>query len=232
MFKVNIKKAEENIGIVFDDKSLLETSLTHSSFANQYKNVKYNERLEFLGDAVLQLCITKYLFNVEKNKSEGELTRCRSLIVCENSLLEVSKTLGLGELVRLSKGEEMTGGRHRISIQADSVEAVIAAIYLDKGIDVANEFILDKFKNIIKRAVNNEIVLDFKTKLQEILQKNGEVSIEYELVKFEGPPHRRKFFTNVMVEGSIKGEGFGYSKKDSEQNAAKNALISMNEYYE
>ena len=232
MYKVNIKKAEERIGIVFDNKDLLETALTHSSYANQFKNVEYNERLEFLGDAVLQLSITQYLYNHYKDKSEGELTRNRSLIVCENSLLEVSKKLGFGELIRLSKGEELTGGRERTSIQADSVEAVIAAIYLDKGIKVANDFILDKFSEIIEKALNNMLVLDFKTKLQEILQKNGEVEIEYELVKFEGPPHRRKFYTNVLVDGNIKGQGEGYSKKEAEQNAAKNALIAINEYHE
>lgn len=232
MYNVDIKKAEERIGIVFDNKELLQAALTHSSYANQYKNVVYNERLEFLGDAVLQLSITQYLYNNYKSKSEGELTRYRSLIVCENSLLEISKKLKFGELIRLSKGEELTGGRERTSIQADSVEAVIAAIYLDKGIQVANEFILDRFSEIIDKALNNKIILDFKTKLQEILQKNGEVEIQYELTRFEGPPHRRKFYTNVLVDGIIKGQGEGYSKKEAEQSAAKNALIAINEYNE
>ena len=185
------------------------------------------KRLEFLGDAVLQLCITEYLFNNFKSKSEGELTKTRSLIVCENSLYEIAKKLHLGEYIRMSKGEELTGGRERISIQADAVEAVIAAVYLDKGIGFVRDFILLHFEEIIKKAINNEIILDFKTKLQEFLQKDGEVSIHYELIKHEGPPHRRKFFTNVVIENNIMGEGCGYSKKEAEQNAAKQALMKL-----
>lgn len=124
----------------------------------------------------------------------------------------------------MSKGEEITGGRERISIQADAVEAIIAAVYLDKGIGFVRDFILLHFEEIINKAINNEIVLDFKTKLQELLQKDGEVVIQYELTKFEGPPHRRKFFTNVVIDKKLMGEGSGYSKKEAEQNAAKQAL--------
>ena len=221
------KEIEENLGVCFNNPTLLKTALTHSSFANQFKDAEYNERLEFLGDAVLQLCITEYLFNNFKSKSEGELTKTRSLIVCENSLYEIAKKLHLGEYIRMSKGEELTGGRERISIQADAVEAVIAAVYLDKGIGFVRDFILLHFEEIIKKAINNEIILDFKTKLQEFLQKDGEVSIHYELIKHEGPPHRRKFFTNVVIENNIMGEGCGYSKKEAEQNAAKQALMKL-----
>ncbi|MBW6409767.1 ribonuclease III [Clostridium weizhouense] len=224
MNKYKINDIENNLGVYFNNPSLLKTALTHSSFGNQFKDAKYNERLEFLGDAVLQLCITEYLFNNFKNKSEGELTKIRSLIVCENSLYEIAKKLNLGEYIRMSKGEELTGGRDRISIQADAVEAVIAAVYLDKGTGFAQDFILLHFEEIIKKAINNEIVLDFKTKLQELLQKDGEILIQYELVKYEGPPHRRKFFTNVIIDGQIMGEGSGYSKKEAEQNSAKEAL--------
>lgn len=227
MNKYTLKEIEENLGVCFNNPTLLKTALTHSSFANQFKDAEYNERLEFLGDAVLQLCITEHLFNNFKSKSEGELTKTRSLIVCENSLYEIAKKLHLGEYIRMSKGEEITGGRERISIQADAVEAVIAAVYLDKGIGFVRDFILLHFEEIIKKAINNEIVLDFKTKLQEFLQKDGEVSINYELIKHEGPPHRRKFFTNVVIEDSIMGEGCGYSKKEAEQNAAKQALMKM-----
>lgn len=227
MNKYTLKEIEENLGVYFNNPSLLKTALTHSSFANQFKDAEYNERLEFLGDAVLQLCITEHLFNNFKNKSEGELTKTRSLIVCENSLYEIAKKLHLGEYIRMSKGEELTGGRERISIQADAVEAVIAAVYLDKGIGFVRDFILLHFEEIIKKAINNEIVLDFKTKLQEFLQKDGEVSIHYELTKHEGPPHRRKFYTNVVIDGHIMGEGCGYSKKEAEQNAAKQALRKL-----
>lgn len=227
MNRYTLKEIEEHLGVYFNNPTLLKTALTHSSFANQFKDAEYNERLEFLGDAVLQLCITEYLFNNYKNKSEGELTKIRSLIVCENSLFEIAKKLKLGEYIRMSKGEELTGGRERTSIQADAVEAVIAAVYLDKGIGFVRDFILLHFQDIIKKAINNEIVLDFKTKLQEFLQKDGEVLIHYELIKYEGPPHRRKFFTNVMIDNKVMGEGCGYSKKEAEQNAAKEALTKL-----
>ena len=223
------KEAEDIIGIKFNEPKLLITALTHSSYANQHRDEEYNERFEFLGDAILQVCITEYLFLNYKEKSEGELTKIRSLIVCENSLYEIGKSLNLGYLLRMSKGEELTGGRERTSIQADALEAVIAAVYLDKGIEVANEFILRNFKDVIDKAINEEIILDFKTRLQEVLQKNGEVNIVYNLVKHEGPPHRRKFFTDLLINNEIMGQGVGFSKKESEQNAAKAALQRLGE---
>lgn len=218
---------EEALGIKFSNENLIKTALTHSSYAKQFKESEYNERLEFLGDSVLQLSITEYLFKNNKNKSEGELTKIRSLIVCENSLYEIAKKLNLAKYIRMSRGEELTGGRERVSIQADAVEALIAAIYLDKGFEVAKSFILDKFKDIIKKAIDNKIILDFKTKLQEFLQKDGEVNITYELLKFEGPPHRRKFYVSVLVGNKMMGQGEGFSKKEAEQNAAKEALIKL-----
>ena len=232
MKDINLIEVEKLIGIEFENKGVLITALTHSSYANQFKDVKYNERLEFLGDSVLQLCVTKYLFNNYKDKSEGELTKIRALVVCENSLHKVSKNLSLGKYIRMSKGEELTGGRERTSIQADALEAVIAAVYLDKGIEVANDFILRNFKDVIDKAINEEIILDFKTRLQEVLQKNGEVNIVYNLVKHEGPPHRRKFFTDLLINNEIMGQGVGFSKKESEQNAAKEALRNLEELNE
>lgn len=230
MYDFNLNEFEDRLGFVFDDKCLLETALTHSSYANQYKkDVPYNERLEFLGDSVLQLCISEYLFDNCKNKTEGELTKTRALIVCENSLYEVAKRIGLGKIIRMSKGEELTGGRERMSIQADCLEAVIAAIYLDKGLKIAKNFILTNFKDIIDMAINDKIILDFKTRLQEVLQQNGETNISYELVKFEGPPHRRKFYTRVIIEDKVLGDGEGFSKKEAEQMAAKQALKSLEE---
>ena len=227
MKDINLIEVEKLIGIEFENKGVLITALTHSSYANQFKDVKYNERLEFLGDSVLQLCVTKYLFNNYKDKSE--VTKIRALVVCENSLHKVSKNLSLGKYIRMSKGEELTGGRERTSIQADALEAVIAAVYLDKGIEVANDFILRNFKDVIDKAINEEIILDFKTRLQEVLQKNGEVNIVYNLVKHEGPPHRRKFFTDLLINNEIMGQGVGFSKKESEQNAAKAALQRLGE---
>ena len=227
MAKFNISEVEEHIGVSFNEPRVLKTALTHSSYANQHKDEEYNERFEFLGDSILQLCITEYLFLNYKNKSEGELTKIRSLIVCENSLYEIGKKLNLGYFIRMSKGEELTGGRERVSIIADSVEALLAAIYLDKGLEFVKDYILGHFGEIINKAINNDIILDYKTKLQEEMQKSGEVSIVYELLKYEGPPHRRKFYTSVIVDDKELGTGEGYSKKESEQNAAREALKSL-----
>lgn len=224
-----LEELEDKLNMKFNNKKLLEIAVTHSSFANQYKNVEFNERLEFLGDSVLQLSVTEYLYNNFKDKSEGELTKARALIVCENSLYDIAKGWSLGKYINMSKGEELTGGRDRVSIQADCVEAIIAAIYLDKGLEKAKSFIIAHLKNIIAKAVNNEIILDYKTKLQEVLQKNGEVDICYEIIKFEGPPHRRKFYTKVIIDSKDMGEGKGYSKKEAEQNSAKEALSKLEE---
>jgi ribonuclease III len=223
----NTAELEDKLKIHFKNKTLLIEALTHSSYVNQNKNMRHYERLEFLGDSILQLCISEHLYKNYIDKTEGELTRLRALIVCENSLHEIAQELSLGKYLYMSKGEELTGGRERVSILADIVEAIIAAIYLDLGLEKANEFILHNFKYIIDKAVNNNIILDYKTKLQEILQQKGEVSIFYNLVKFEGPPHRRKFYTEVLVEEKVLGVGSGYSKKESEQNAAREALETV-----
>ena len=222
-----VEQVQEVIGINFNEPKLLITALTHSSYANQHRDEQYNERLEFLGDSILQVTITEYLFLNYKEKSEGELTKIRSLIVCENSLYEIGKSLNLGKFLRMSKGEELTGGRERVSLIADAVEALIAAIYLDKGLEYAKDYIIGSFKAIIERAINNDIILDYKTRLQEYLQKNGEISIVYELIKFEGPPHRRKFFTKLIIDNKEYSSGEGYSKKESEQDAARTALKQL-----
>ena len=223
----DINQVESALKVKFNDYSYINIALTHSSYAKQFKDGCYNERLEFLGDSVLQLCVTEYLFTNYKKKAEVELTKLRSLIVCENSLYAVAQNIGLSKFIKMSKGEELTGGRERKSIQADAVEAVIAAIYLDRGIKEANKFILREFKSIIDKAIKNKIILDFKTRLQEYLQEGGEIEIVYDLVKFEGPPHRRKFYVNVVVKNKLMGSGAGFSKKEAEQNAAKQALITM-----
>lgn len=215
---------EKVIGITFNEKIYLETALTHSSYANQHKNMKYNEKLEFLGDAVLQLCITEYIFKNYTDKTEGELTKLRALIVCEASLHQVALDWNLGKYIRMSKGEELTGGRDRASLLADCVEAVIAAVYLDQGMDITKNFVVGNFTHLMEMALKNEIILDYKTNLQEILQENGEIEIKYEMLKFEGPPHRRKFYSRVVIDNMTMGRGEGYSKKESEQLAAKDAL--------
>ncbi|MGH4122325.1 MAG: ribonuclease III [Clostridium sp.] len=229
---IKLQDLENELGLNFSDKELLKTAITHSSFANQKKKVEFNERLEFLGDSVLQLIISEYLYTNFSEKYEGYLTKIRSLIVCENSLCDIASGWNLGMYMNMSKGEEITGGRNRVSILADCVEAVIAAVYLDSGIEYSKAFILNNFKATIDKAISNEIVLDYKTKLQEILQQNGEVHICYELVKFEGPPHKRKFFVDVLINGSISGSGQGLSKKEAEQNAAKEVMISREDMHE
>lgn len=226
-----IKNLEEILKVEFKDKELLKTAITHSSYANQ-KNIKYNERLEFLGDSVLQIIISEYLFLNYSDKTEGELSKKRALIVCENSLFKIAKNWHLGECIFMSRGEEITGGRTRVSILADCVEAIIAAIYLDKGFEFSREFVMANFYKIIEMAMKDQIILDYKTRLQEVLQKNGDVDIKYNLLKFEGPPHRRKFYISVNFNGVLKGEGVGFSKKEAEQDAAQTALKAIGEIYE
>ncbi|MBA5850497.1 ribonuclease III [Clostridium sp. cel8] len=226
-YSPNLNELEEQLNIHFKDKKILETAITHSSYANGKKFIKFNERLEFLGDAVLQLAISEYLFLNYPDEPEGILTKKRSIIVCETSLYEVAKMWNIGKYIKMSRGEEMTGGRERVSILADCVEAIIAAFYIDNGYKKVDEFIINNFKGIIEKAVKDEIVLDYKTKLQEVVQQNGEVDIEYELIKFEGPPHRRKFYTQVSVDRNVLAKGQGYSKKQSEQDAAYKALENI-----
>ncbi|WP_369811881.1 MULTISPECIES: ribonuclease III [unclassified Clostridium] len=231
-YDIKLQELEKELKLNFSDKELLKTAITHSSYANQKKKVEFNERLEFLGDSVLQLVISEYLYSRFTEKPEGYLTKIRSLIVCENSLCDIANVWELGKYMNMSKGEEITGGRNRVSILADCVEAIIAAVYLDKGIEYSNSFILNNFKEIIEKAISNEIVLDYKTKLQEIFQQNGEVNICYELVKFEGPPHKRKFFVSLLINDCVKGSGQGYSKKEAEQNAAKQVMMNQEDVHE
>ena len=232
MYNDCIDELQKKLTVDFENKQLIITAITHSSYANQKKNIKYNERLEFLGDAVLQIVISEYLFLNYPDKLEGELSKKRSLIVCENSLYKIAKGWDLGKFILMSNGEEMTGGRTRVSILSDCVEAIIAAIYLDKDISTAEKFILSNFSKIIDNAMKDKIVLDYKTKLQEVLQKKGEVDIQYNLIKFEGPPHRRKFYISVIYHGQVHGTGTGFSKKEAEQDAAQTSLMKMDDIYE
>ncbi|HEY5560186.1 MAG TPA: ribonuclease III [Clostridiaceae bacterium] len=223
-YNFKTSELEALIDLSFIDKSLLVKAITHSSYAKQKNSLEYYERLEFLGDSVLQLSVSDYLYINFPQKSEGELTRLRALIVCENSLYEIAMKWKLGNFLLLSKGEELTGGRHRVSILADCVESIIAAVYIDKGFSVAKDFIDKNFIDFIKSTENSGVVLDYKTKLQELLQKKGPVSIEYKISKFDGPPHKRKFYMEVYIDTNLFGSGYGFSKKEAEQAAAKNAL--------
>ncbi|NBI06856.1 ribonuclease III [Senegalia massiliensis] len=228
--KIKLKQFQERINYEFSDITLLNKALTHSSYANEFKSKKilYNERLEFLGDSVLGLVISDYIFNKYKNFPEGELTKIRALTVCEPSLAEISKKLNLGEFMLLGKGEEATGGRTRISILSDAFEAVIGAIYLDGGMKASKKFILNNLLETIINAVNGEMLLDYKTELQEIIQQDSNSNIKYNVVKEEGPDHNKKFYVEVSNNGKILGTGKGNSKKEAEQNAAKFALKKVN----
>ena len=220
----NIELFEQKINYEFKNKEYILEALTHSSYSNENKNYPFNERLEFLGDSVLSIVISDYLFKKETKLPEGELTKIRANIVCEESLSEVSKNIHLGKYMLLGKGEEATGGRERISILAYALEAVIAAIYLDGGIKCAREFILTNMEKIINDSIKGKIFRDYKTCLQEVLQSNGENNIWYKLIEEKGPDHNKRFVMEVGINDTVLGVGEGKSKKDAEQVAAKCAL--------
>lgn len=217
---------EKKINYEFKNKTLLKEALTHSSFVNG-KNNRSNERLEFLGDSVLSVVVSDYLFNNLSDRPEGELTKLRACIVCEHSLFPFAEKIGLGNEIYLGKGEENNGGRHRRSILADAFEALIAAIYLDGGLEKAREFILMFIPPIEELRSGKLTTGDYKTVLQEIIQKNPEESVTYELSDEKGAAHLKVFTYNVLLNGQIIGSGSGGSKKEAEQNAAKEALKLM-----
>ncbi len=216
---------EERIGYEFKNPALLKEALTHSSFVNG-KNHHSNERLEFLGDSVLSVVVSKYLFeNLEM--PEGQLTKLRASIVCEHSLFPFAEKIKLGEEIFMGKGEENTGGRHRRSILADAFEALIAAIYLDGGLEAARAFILPFVPSLEVLKSGRLLIGDYKTILQEIIQQNPEEKVIYELADESGAAHNRVFTSNVLLNGQIIGTGVGGSKKEAEQNAAKEAIKLM-----
>jgi len=221
---LNHDSLEKIIKYEFIKKDLLVEALTHSSYANEKKIGLYNERLEFLGDSVLGIVISDYLFRNYPKLPEGELTKTRAKIVCEPTLADCARAITLGDYLLLGKGEEATGGRDRTSLLADAYEALIGAIYLDGGIESAQGFILSNMNSIIKDAIKGKIFIDYKTKLQEIIQNGSNNTITYELVKEYGPDHNKTFYTQVKKNDVVIGYGNGKSKKESEQNAAKMAL--------
>ncbi len=225
----SIKNFEKNINYSFKNPALLKEALTHSSFSNERKEnvVHNNERLEFLGDAVLSIVISDYLFKNHTNLPEGELTKIRSKIVCESTLGECSRRIDLGEYMFFGKGEEMTGGRKRTSILADAFEALIAAIYLDGGTESAGPFIMTFMKDFINNAINGKVFLDYKTHLQEIVQIRKDNKIKYEIIGEEGPDHCKLFYTQVKLNDIVIGYGKGRSKKEAEQEAAKMAIEKL-----
>lgn len=220
------KKFEKILKYNFKNKDLLVLALTHSSYTNENKKDIYmsNERLEFLGDSVLSVVISEFLYTTHKEMSEGDMSKLRALIVCESSLAKVAREISLDSFLLLGKGEEITGGRNRDSILSDAFEAVLGAMYLDSGIENVKTFILDVTKEIVRDVLNGDIVFDYKTKLQEIVQHDGVLELSYNIIEERGPDHNKEFVANVVVNGEVKGSGIGKTKKDAEQHAAKKAL--------
>lgn len=217
----NIEAFEKAIGYSFKDKELIKIALTHSSYANENKLPRDNERLEFLGDSVLGFITAEYLFSEYKSRPEGELTKLRAAVVCEKSLFKFAEKISLGDYIYMGKGEENSGGRNRPSIVSDAFEAVIAAMYLDGGIDVVKDYILSFISEAVKREANFK---DNKSLLQEIIQKNKGSTISYEEIGESGPDHEKVFKFVVKINGEIVGTGEGRSKKEAEQAAAGDAL--------
>ena len=219
---------QNKIGYQFKNPALLNEALTHSSYANEHKtqHIKYNERLEFLGDSVLSIVVSDYIYKNCPELPEGELTKLRASLVCEKSLYEFAKKIDLGKYLVLSKGERNNGGADRPSILSDAFEALIAAIYIDGGITPASKhilnFVIPAIKNSKKKKIN-----DYKTTLQEIIQKNPGEKLEYVLVKESGPDHNKHFVVEVHLNSNVIGKGGGRSKKEAEQQAAREALELM-----
>ena len=214
---------EDRTGYHFNDKALLKKAMTHTSYANEKKLGRNgsNERLEFLGDAVLEVVSSEFLYHQYTDISEGELTKKRASMVCEMSLAYSARQLGLPEFLLLGKGEEGTGGRSRDSLISDATEVLIGAIFLDGGFEAAREFVLGFILNDIE---HKKLFYDSKTVLQEIVQEDGCKDIEYHLIKEEGPDHDKRYLVEVLINGKSMGEGAGHSKKTAEQAAALEAI--------
>ena len=223
-----MEKLEEKLGYTFHDRRLLENALTHSSYANENKSKgeTSNERLEFLGDSVLGMVVADHLYRAHPDMPEGELTRTRAALVCEDSLVEVAAQLELGQYLKLGRGEDAGGGRKRPSIQADAVEAVIAAVYLDGGIGSARKLITNFILTNNERELEGAI-RDFKTALQELVQRESGRVLSYRLMGESGPDHAKVFSVEVDLDGKPIGAGEGRSKKEAEQNAAKAAMARL-----
>ncbi len=227
---LSMEAFEELIGYTYSDRSRLLAALTHSSYANECKskgeNVEYNERLEFLGDSVLSIIVSDYLYKHYPDTPEGDLTRIRASAVCEKTLGKLALDLGLGKYMRLGHGEELSNGRERVSILADAFEALLASIYLDSGSREAVErFLMPRVIPEIKQFVENGKNKDYKTLLQQIVQQEQGERLEYVLVGEEGPDHAKIFSVEARLNSNVIGHGKGKSKREAEQMAAKEALI-------
>lgn len=228
--KENFKNFSKAISITFKNAALAHEALTHRSFLNEtQEEIQHNERLEFLGDAVLELIVTEYLFDKYTNFTEGQLTSLRSALVRTESLAEEAKRLDLGQFIYMSNGEEATGGRDRDYILANTVEAIIGAIYLDRGYNKARDFVIKNICHKVEDIVENRLDIDSKSLLQEVSQEKVKITPSYQEIKSIGPDHDKKFIMAVVIGDNIFGRGEGKSKQQAEQNAAKDALENWND---
>ncbi|AMQ20120.1 ribonuclease III [Geobacillus sp. JS12] len=226
--RAKFQELQKKIGITFRNEKLLIQAFTHSSYVNEHRRRLHedNERLEFLGDAVLELTVSQYLFQKFPHMSEGQLTKLRAAIVCEPSLVKFANALSFGELVLLGKGEELTGGRTRPALLADVFEAFIGALYLDQGMEAVLHFLGQTiFPKIDEGAFSH--VMDFKSQLQELVQRDGSGTLEYTILEEKGPAHNKEFVARVALNGQELGIGVGRSKKEAEQHAAQMALETL-----
>ncbi len=225
----SIKELEETLGYTFNNPQLLECALTHRSFAAEHSDIaEDNERLEFLGDAVLELVMTRLLFDLYGNAySEGDLTRMRAFLVNEAQLAKQAEGIGLGHYIRLGKGEERSGGRRKKSILADTFEAVMGAIYLDGGLEPCFSFVKRLFNQVLSEITDHFLIEDYKSALQELTQARFHVVPTYRVEKISGPDHNRTFEVAIILDGKVLARGEGSSKKKAEQDAAKEALKKL-----
>lgn len=223
---MRLDKLEESIGYTFKNKLLLKNALTHTSYANE-NNVKSNEKLEFLGDSILEFISSKYIYTKYPNLKEGEMTKVRADVVCERSLYKVALKHNFSDFLFIGKSQIINKGNERPSILADSIEAVIAAIYFDSGLEAAEKFIVENLKDYIETASKHVGMKDHKTVLQEKLQVHGDVKIKYDIIKESGPDHDKTFTARVSLNGKVLAEGNGRTKKEAEMEAAKKALENM-----
>ena len=223
----NLDKLENKLGYKFKNKDLIKVALTHSSKSNENKSLENNERLEFLGDAVLDLCVGAYLYKTLKDQKEGVLTKQRALIVCADSLYIASEKLNLCEYILLGKGEMHSGGKYKKNIIADCFEAVLGAIYLDSNYESVSQIALNLLSDIIQKAIKGKLTYDYKTLLQEYIHSKSIKDFSYELVQIKGPEHDQVFTSKVIINNKDMGEGEGKNKKESEQHAALNTLKKL-----
>jgi len=226
----DLKQLQKQLHIQFHDSVLLKQAFTHASYVNEHRFNQHqdNERLEFLGDAVLELTVSEYLYTLLPDRPEGELTKLRAAIVCEPSLVKFAETLGFGKYVLLGKGEELTGGRTRPALLADVFESFVGALYLDQGLEAVRGFLNQHVFPLVETDGKLQMQMsDFKTELQELIQHHGMGSLEYRIIEERGPAHEREFVSEVFMANRSLGRGTGRSKKEAEQHAAAAALVQL-----